>query len=177
MNKIVVIVAGNSGVGKDYLIGKFREIEPRCNRFSITDFAIPIAREMGWDGERGEKGRKLLADIIDLALWYSDVPLKKLVEKCAKDNSKFTFVILKDPRDIILYKWLHSIHHPEIKLASCVVYKSALAGGFKKESMPLAIDNINYSNNFKDLFDFSIFSSESSFLREKLIELMEANNG
>ena len=62
MNKIVVIVAGNSGAGKDCLINMFREMEPSCNRFSITDFAIPIAREMGWDGERDEKGRELLAE-------------------------------------------------------------------------------------------------------------------
>ena len=176
MNKIVVIVAGNSGAGKDCLINMFREMEPSCNRFSITDFAIPIAREMGWDGERDEKGRELLADIIDIGLKYSNKPLMSLAHKCAFDRAKFTFVILKSPKDISLYKEVHSALYSKIKIASCIVYKDPAIVSIENTEKKLPIDCIDY-NLHLDLFDFKISSSQFVTLRAKLLELMESNNG
>lgn len=77
MNKIVVIVNGSGGVGKDTfcnLVGKY------INHITVSSISPikEIARRAGWDGEKDDKGRKFLSDLKDACTEYNDMPMEYL---------------------------------------------------------------------------------------------------
>ena len=89
MNKIVIIINGSGGVGKDTLCDIVGKHYSTMNVSSV-DPIKEIASKNGWNGEKDSKSRKFLADLKKLFVDYNDLPQKYLFEKynefLANDN-------------------------------------------------------------------------------------------
>lgn len=106
MNKIVVIINGSGGVGKDTLCDFAASFYRTKNISSITPIK-DIASQCGWQGEKDEKSRKFLADLKRIFVAYNDLPCKYLVEEYKKfleDNNEILFVHIREGEEIQKFK-------------------------------------------------------------------------
>ena len=105
-NKLVVIVNGQGGVGKDTLCDYFCKF---YNGFSVSSIT-PIKKRaelIGWTGGKSDKDRKLLSDLKKLLDWYDDVSfnyLKSEFEKFEESSYNVLFVMIREPDDIDRFK-------------------------------------------------------------------------
>ena len=94
MDKIVIIINGKGGAGKDAIC----DIVSRCfgtMNVSSIDPIKEIARAHGWQGEKDGKSRKFLADLKRVFIEYNDLPNKYLKRKYDE--------FLSDPDKVILF--------------------------------------------------------------------------
>lgn len=80
MEKIVIIINGRGGVGKDTLCELASKNFKIQNISAITPIK-DIARECGWKGEKDAKSRKFLSDLKRIFIEYNDLPTKYLYQK------------------------------------------------------------------------------------------------
>lgn len=112
MNKRVIVINGNAGVGKDTLCdlaGKHFKIR---NVSSITPIK-EIALQNGWDGTKDPKSRKLLSDLKRIFTEYNDLPLKYLFNQYMEftvSDEEIMFVHIREGNEIDRFKKL--IAHP-----------------------------------------------------------------
>lgn len=59
----VILLIGKAGVGKDESYKCIRNLYPTAERYAFADRLKIFAYEMGWDGRKDERGRKLLQGI------------------------------------------------------------------------------------------------------------------
>ena len=59
----VILLIGKAGVGKDESYKCIKELYPTAERYAFADRLKNFAYEMGWDGRKDERGRKLLQGI------------------------------------------------------------------------------------------------------------------
>lgn len=71
MKKIVIIINGNGGVGKDTLCDFAAEKYKVTNVSAITPIR-EIAFQHGWKGEKTPKSRKFLADLKRIFVEYRE---------------------------------------------------------------------------------------------------------
>lgn len=98
-NKLIILIAGKAGVGKTTLANalktSFEKIAVTCEIFPFAERVKAVAKEQfGWDGEKDERGRKLLINIGMMGREYNpDIWANKVLEKIA---SKPVEVIIID---------------------------------------------------------------------------------
>ena len=68
----VVLLIGKAGVGKDEAYKCIKEIYPTAERYAFAVRLKVFAREMGWDGRKDERGRKLLQGIGQTVRAYNE---------------------------------------------------------------------------------------------------------
>ncbi len=73
---VLILISGKAGVGKTTL-ARFMDEYLKSNNInsSIMSFASGVkfvAKIMGWDGNKNEKGRKFLQEIGKLGRWYNE---------------------------------------------------------------------------------------------------------
>ena len=73
MKKIVIVINGAGGVGKDTLCDLAAKHFKVKNISSITPIKN-IAKECGWGGEKDDKARKFLSDLKRTLVEYNDYP-------------------------------------------------------------------------------------------------------
>ncbi|MDO5417185.1 MAG: hypothetical protein Q4F29_08300 [Lachnospiraceae bacterium] len=78
--KLLIIINGKGGVGKDTLCDFAAKHYPVRNVSSITPIK-EIAAANGWQGEKTPKARKFLADLKELFTQYNDLPTRYLLEQ------------------------------------------------------------------------------------------------
>lgn len=78
MNKLVMVINGRGGVGKDALCDALTKQFKVVNRSSV-DPIKEIAANYGWQGEKTPKARKFLADLKQVFVAYNDLPTEYLV--------------------------------------------------------------------------------------------------
>ena len=106
MHKLVVVINGSGGVGKDTLceiVGRHYNV---LNVSSI-DPIKKIALKNGWNGEKNEKTRKFLADLKQLFVEFNDLPQKYLIDRYQeflKDDKDILFVHIREVNEIIKFK-------------------------------------------------------------------------
>lgn len=106
MHKLVIVINGSAGVGKDTIcevVGKYY----RVMNVSSIDPIKKIASENGWNGEKNEKSRKFLADLKQLFVDYNDLPQKYLMEKHEEflnGDGEILFVHIREPEEIAKFK-------------------------------------------------------------------------
>ena len=99
-NKIVVVINGKGGVGKDtlcdFIISKYR-----ARKISAITPIVKIARENGWNGEKNSKSRKFLSDLKRAFVEFNNLPNTYLLSEFnaflkSDDNILFVHIREKD---------------------------------------------------------------------------------
>ncbi len=78
--KLLIIINGKGGVGKDTLCGFAAARYPVRNVSSITPIKA-IAAANGWNGEKTPEARRFLADLKEAFIRYNDLPTRYLLEQ------------------------------------------------------------------------------------------------
>ncbi len=106
MSKLVIVINGSAGVGKDTIceaVGKHYSVM----NVSSIDPIKKIALENGWSGEKNEKTRRFLADLKQLFVDFNDLPQRYLLEKYQEflqGDREILFVHIREPREIAKFK-------------------------------------------------------------------------
>lgn len=105
-NKLVVIINGRGGVGKDTLCDVAKE-EIGALSFSSIDPVKEVARKAGWKGEKTPEARRFLAKLKKLMIEYNDAPTKYLLEKYEEfknSDSSMMFCHIREAEEIDKFK-------------------------------------------------------------------------
>lgn len=100
--KIVVVINGKGGVGKDTLCESIHTKYKIFNVSAITPIK-EIAKEYGWNGEKDNKSRKFLADLKKVFTDYNDLPTRYLLEQYKefqKSDNQVMFVHIREASEI-----------------------------------------------------------------------------
>lgn len=119
MNKIVIVINGNGGVGKDTLCDFAGEAFNVMVVSSVTPIK-EIAAEYGWKGEKDAKSRKFLAELKRIFIEYNDLPCRYLVkeyEKFLDSDAEILFVHIREGAEIDKFKQFVDV--PCITLLVC----------------------------------------------------------
>ncbi len=77
----IVCVNGMARAGKDLFCDYAFRNRGLVYVYSTIDKIKEIARQIGWNGEKDEKGRKFLSDLKDAMTDYDDLPRKYVLEE------------------------------------------------------------------------------------------------
>jgi len=102
MNKIVIVINGAGGVGKDTLCELAAKHLRVKNISSITPIK-EIAAACGWNGQKDDKSRKFLADLKELCVQYNDYPTAWALSQYQdflKSDDEVMFVHIREPKEI-----------------------------------------------------------------------------
>jgi len=103
MEKQIVIINGQGGVGKDTVCNILKKYY-QVRIVSAIDKIKEIASYGGWDGQKDLKGRKLLSDIKMAFCKYNDLPYKEMVQEIdsffANENEQILFIHVREPQEI-----------------------------------------------------------------------------
>ena len=100
--KVVFVINGKGGVGKDTLCEAVSRELSVCNVSSITPIK-EIAAQCGWDGSKDDRSRKFLADLKQLCVDYNDYPtawLRVQYEEFLASDQAVMFVHIREPEEI-----------------------------------------------------------------------------
>ena len=113
----IIIINGTPTSGKDSFVEFAKEGDYKVYNFSTIDYIKEKALELGWDGQKDERGRRFLSDLKDALSRYGDIPFKKVANEIKfilfeydqfeqpTDNLVF-FVHSREPEDIMKWKEL-----------------------------------------------------------------------
>lgn len=105
MNKIVVIINGAGGSGKDTFIQACKA--PLSFNISSVDEVKEIARRCGWDGGKTNKDRKFLSDLKAALAKYNALPMRYMTSQLQtflKGSGNILFVHIREPEEIAAFK-------------------------------------------------------------------------
>jgi len=101
MNKLIIVINGKGGVGKDTLCMSLTNRRVR-NISSITPIK-QIAAMHGWNGEKDLKSRRFLAELKRVFTEYNDLPNRYLIEQRAdflQSEDEILFIHIREPEQI-----------------------------------------------------------------------------
>ena len=102
MKKLVIVINGAGGVGKDTLCS-FAARAYRVRNISSVDPIKELARMAGWDGDKSDKSRKMLSDLKMLFTRYNDLCLRYITEQYRQfldGEEQVMFVHIREPEEI-----------------------------------------------------------------------------
>ena len=159
MNKLVVVINGKGGVGKDTLC-RFVADHYKVINVSSIDPIKEIAKLIGWDGTKDNAARKLLSDLKKIATDYNDFPTKYLLEKYAqflKDDAEVMFVHIREKEQIA-----HFVNSVDNKAIALLIRRSELSGTYGNVSD----DNVeDYDYDYIYDNDKPLDEAEEDFMR------------
>lgn len=105
MRKLTVIVInGRGGCGKDTFIRFCRGLlkEKGCRVYNISSISPvkKLARWMGWDGVKDEKGRRFLSDLKKLWTEFNDGPTNYLLGQLSEIEAGLVFFHVREAEEI-----------------------------------------------------------------------------
>lgn len=102
-NKTVIIINGEGGVGKDWLISSLPEQDKIFN-FSTIDIYKKIAEYLGWMGTKAPRDRKFLADLKKLSIEYNDFSFRDTINTIRwfykNEMANLMFIHCREPKEI-----------------------------------------------------------------------------
>ena len=102
MKKLVIVINGSGGVGKDTLCDLAAKHYKVKNISSITPIK-KIAAECGWDGRKDDQSRKFLSDLKRICVEYNDYPTRWALSEYLdfqKSDDEIMFVHIREPEEI-----------------------------------------------------------------------------
>ena len=102
MKKLVLVINGCGGVGKDTLCDMAAKHYRVRNVSSVTPIK-ELAAQCGWQGEKDDKARKFLSDLKALTAAYNDFPTRWLAaqyEQFAASDEELMFVHIREGHEI-----------------------------------------------------------------------------
>lgn len=175
--KKIFILNGSGGVGKDTFVSFVKAyVTSIKNDFAIghtssINYIKDVAYNIGWSGEKDEKGRKFLSDIKMALSAYDDSPYERVKRNILHflDDDRFIngvlFIDIREPEEIERAKREFGAKTILIKSdrVEHVTSNMADAGVFDYE-YDIVIEN---NGTLEDLFDTAIkFSKEYIFDKE-----------
>ena len=100
--KIIIIINGSGGVGKDTLCS-YAETKYSVRNISSVDPIKEIAKVGGWKGEKDDNARSLLVNLKKAFVNYNDLPLKYMLEQYnffMQGSEEIFFVHIREPKEI-----------------------------------------------------------------------------
>ena len=102
MSKLVIVINGAGGVGKDTLCELASKHFKVKNISSITPVK-KIAADCGWNGEKDDKARKFLSDLKRVLVEYNDYPTAWALSEYKKflsSDDEVMFVHIREGEEI-----------------------------------------------------------------------------
>jgi hypothetical protein len=102
MEKLVIIINGKGGVGKDTLCDAAAEEYAVRNVSSITPIK-EMAGICGWKGDKSDKSRKFLSDLKRLVVEYNNYPNEYLLEQYREflqSGERLLFIHIRECEEI-----------------------------------------------------------------------------
>lgn len=102
MEKLVIVINGRGGVGKDTLCELAAQHFKVRNISSITPIKN-IAKQCGWGGEKDDKARKFLSDLKRVLSEYNDYPTRwarREYEEFLDSDEEIMFVHIREGSEI-----------------------------------------------------------------------------
>lgn len=96
--KVVVLLNGRGGVGKDTLCA-LAQAQFRCRMVSSITPVKDLAAQCGWNGEKDARSRKFLSDLKRLVVDYSDLPNRYLREEYRRFLAEETDLLFVQSRE------------------------------------------------------------------------------
>lgn len=160
-DKIVVIINGKGGVGKDTFVGCCGMC---TNRFVYNFDSVAIVKEvakiLGWDGFKDNKSRKFLSELKKLSTWYNDQPIEYLTYSInnANDNS-LCFVHIREPEEI--EKFRNEMHREDFPVFTLLLKRYGVEG------------YSNDSDRWAEDYDYDYVIDISNTGVEKMVEVAQ----
>jgi hypothetical protein len=102
MKKLVIVINGAGGVGKDTLCALAAKHFRVLNISSITPIK-ELAAAAGWDGKKDDRSRRFLSDLKRLTVEYNDFPTTWATERYHEfllGDDEIMFVHIREPEEI-----------------------------------------------------------------------------
>ena len=166
MNKVIIVINGKGGCGKDTLCNFASEKYFTLNVSSI-DPIKKMAKVIGWDGGKTSEDRKFLADLKALVTQYND-GANEYILKRAKDFADFPeykimFVHIREPDMIEHFKETARHCIPDIPVISLLIRrkdKEYIVYGNRADD---DVENYQYDKVFEN--NESITTVKKNFLK------------
>lgn len=128
-NKIVIVINGKGGAGKDTVCDITSRFFKVRNISAITPIK-EIAAEFGWNGEKDNKSRKFLSDLKRAFSEYNDLPnryLEKEYHAFKESDADILFVHIREKDQIDAFK-----RRVDIKCVTMLVQSTRIDNGNKQ---------------------------------------------
>lgn len=102
MQKTVIVINGQGKSGKD-TICKITARRYKVKNVSAIDPIKKLASLVGWQGEKDDKSRKMLADLKQILIAYNDYPFKYVMQNVAEflaGDEQIMFVHIREGEEI-----------------------------------------------------------------------------
>ena len=102
MDKVVIVINGQGGSGKD-TVCKITAKRYKVMNISTVDPIKDIATYAGWQGEKTDAARKMLADLKQTFIAYNDLPLNYVLKKqkeFLENDDEIMFVHCRESEEI-----------------------------------------------------------------------------
>lgn len=149
--KLVLIINGRGGCGKDSLIEAVSKVYQVRNESAI-DPAKQAARCMGWDGGKEDKDRRFLSDLKALSVAYNDHPTTYLLQKYDRFQTSecdLLFLHIREPEEI--RHFLHQIKDTPIPVKTLLVTSPWTERDYGNPSDD-RVENFDYDFTFNNVY-------------------------
>ena len=106
MDKLVVIINGSGGVGKDTVCEAAAAFWKTRNISSITPI-LQVARAAGWDGVKTPASRRFLSELKQSCSEFNDLPFRYCAEQLEafrRSDEQLLFVHIREPEEIARFR-------------------------------------------------------------------------
>ena len=168
MKKLVMVINGKGGVGKDALCQALEKAYKVVNVSAITPIK-EIAAQHGWKGEKTPQARRFLAELKRVFVDYNDLPTQYLVEQYeafAESDAHILCVHIREPEEIDKF-----LTHVKLPCITMLIRRKAVdMQGAYGNAADDGVHNYPYTHVFDN--DLPLEASQAAFvgLMESIME-------
>ena len=100
MEKMIFVINGKAGSGKDTFVEYIDRIGYNAVSISTVDVVKQAATLLGWDGVKTPEARKFLSDLKDLSTQFNEFPYKDACKRAKSTNCEYVFIHCREPEEI-----------------------------------------------------------------------------